>query len=161
MSHHDDANVFRLVCVSNVSAINMYGRASSRKVWKSGHTPISQGSCCLYAIWMFLDWEENPCWQREILQRCYVRPRKGNRMKHRSIERAREKAHVDTFRAAQWASVIRGKDPPWRFPLQLLGAFTPQHHLKTISPLGNAKSFRLSRHLAPLFLSPRSTENVR
>lgn len=129
------------------------------EVWPRAHIS-GQLLSLVNAIWMFLDWEENPYWQRETLRRCYVRPRKGNRMMHKALRKQERKPMLTpSEQLSGLPIVIRGKDPPWQFPLQLLGAFTPQSHLKTISPFCNAKSFRLARH--PPCVSPTSTENVR
>lgn len=157
MSFHHDADLFSLVCVSNRSKYVCWSITQKTvEVWPHAHISGHLLSLVI-AIWMFLDWEENPCWQRETLRRCYVRPGKGNQMKHKRTERKPMLTPPEQLSGLH--IVIRGKDPPWRFPLQLLGAFTPSYHLKPISLFGNAKSFRLSRR--PPCLSPTSTENVK
>lgn len=77
---------------------------------------------------------------------------KGDAAAMQKQREAREKAQVGALGAEP--PVIRGKDPPRRFPLQQLGTFTPQIPSKSpFSASGNAKSFKLARH--PRCFSPR------
>lgn len=140
-SLQNDADLFCPVCVSNKH--KYVCRSIIRKtveVWPRAHTS-GQLLTLVKAIWMFSDREENLRWQRETLQRC------------KSSEKPESKAQVGAFGAE--LPKIRGKDPPWRFPPQQLGTFTPQISSKNpFLPSGNAKSFKLARH--PRCFSPRS-----